>query len=69
MTVHSFGYCEEEGVNLSIRALDVEVNPPVGLILDKAGHFEATGDRERLGPKTDPLDTASVPNITVGDMG
>jgi hypothetical protein len=47
----------------------MQIDPAVSEILDISCHVITSGQTEDLGTKTDPLDVAGVPDITMGDMG
>jgi hypothetical protein len=69
MAVERLGDLVGEGFDLALIALGVQIDPAVGQVLDVARHVITTGQTEDLGSKTDPLDVAGVPDITMGDMG
>jgi hypothetical protein len=69
MAVERFGNLLSKGLNLTLVALSVQIYPAVGQVLDVTRDIVTTGQTEDLGTKTDPLDVASVPDITMGDMG
>jgi hypothetical protein len=58
-----------EGFHFAFVALGMQIDPAVGQVLDVSRHVISTGQTEDLGTKTDPLDVAGIPDITMGDMG
>jgi hypothetical protein len=69
MSVEGFGDLVSESFDFPLVALGVEIHPAVRQVLDVTRHIISTGQTEDLGTKTDPLDMAYVPDITMGDMG
>ncbi len=53
----------EEFRDLTGRAFDDHIHPPVGQIPHKAGHLEPGGQRPGRVPEPDPLDAAQVVNL------
>jgi hypothetical protein len=47
----------------------MKVYPTVREVLDKTGDIKTAGKSKHLGAKTHPLDTASIPDFPMGDMG
>jgi hypothetical protein len=69
MPVERFGNLVSKGFDLTLVALGVQIHPAVSQVLDVTRDIITTGQTEDLGTKTDPLDMAYVPDITMGDMG
>ena len=69
MPVEGLGDLVGKGLDLRFGAFGMEIDPPIGEVLDVAGDIISTGYTKDLGPKTDPLDMSDIPDITMGDMG
>ena len=69
MSVKGSGNLISKGFHFSFVAFDVKIDPAVGQVLHITRQVVSTGQTQDLGTKTDPLDVASIPDITMGDMG
>jgi hypothetical protein len=69
MAIKGLGDLVREGFDFAFIALGMQIDPAVSEVLDVSRHVITSGQTEDLGTKTDPLDVASVPDITMGDMG
>jgi len=69
MPVHGLGQLLRVGFDLLAGPFDMEVDTPIGQVLDKACDIVAPGYLQGLGAETDPLDAARIPDFTMGDMG
>ncbi len=47
----------------------MEVDSSIDLILNEPSYLKTASNCERLSPEANPLDTAGIPNIAMGDMG
>jgi hypothetical protein len=56
-------------IQLPFSPLGMEVDAPIGQVLDETGDVETAGNSKDLGTETDPLDMARIPDFPMGDMG
>ena len=69
MPVQRLNNLGRESIKFFLGPLRMEVDPTVREVLDKSGDIKTAGKSKHLGAKTHPLNTASIPDFPMGDMG